>query len=44
MKTGWDSEEILNGEQLDEDSWAKGFFAASHTNWDGKTWKRNWPE
>jgi len=44
MKKGWDSEEILNGEQLDEDSWAKGFFAASHTNWDGKTWKRNFHE
>ena len=44
MKTGWDSEEIVNGEQLDEDSWAKGFFAASHTNWDGKTWKRNFHE
>ena len=45
MAKGWDSEEIVGVEQgLDEDSWAKGFFAFSHDNWDGKTWKRNFHE
>ena len=44
MKRGWNSEEILDVDQLDEDSWAKGFFSSSHTNWDGRTWKRNFHE
>lgn len=44
MNKGWYSCEVKNRDELNKYSWAQGFFHASHENWDGKTWTRNFHE
>ena len=44
MSSGWKKHETINTEELDENSWAKGFFAESHYDWDGKFKVRNFHE
>jgi len=44
MSFGWRSSQVCTTEELGKYAWAQGFFKASHYNWDGKTWARNFHE
>src|SRR3972149_5346296 len=44
MPLGWRSSQVCTTEELGKYAWAQGFFQASHYNWDGKTWVRNFHE
>src|SRR3972149_4154045 len=44
MSLGWRSSQVCTTEELGKYAWAQGFFQASHYNWDGKTWVRNFHE
>jgi ubiquinone/menaquinone biosynthesis C-methylase UbiE len=41
---GWNTRQINSTDELSKYSWAQGYFHATHYNWDGKTWVRNFHE
>lgn len=44
MPKGWKTKQFKRTEELDEYSWTQGYYHATHENWDGITWTRNFHE
>jgi 2-polyprenyl-6-hydroxyphenyl methylase/3-demethylubiquinone-9 3-methyltransferase len=44
VSSGWSTTQFSTTEELGKYAWAQGFFHASHHDWDGKTWVRNFHE